>query len=55
VTASIPPDPVSDGSADPIRILPRVRPGVPDVITISVAFFLGRSSAVTLHHPSRTP
>ena len=55
VTAIIPPAPVSDGSAAPIWILPRVLPGVPAASTISVTLLLGQSSTVTLDNPSRTP
>ena len=55
VTASIPPAAVSDGSAAPTCILPRVRPRVPDVITIWMTLFPGRSSAVTPYYPSREP
>ena len=36
-------------------LLARARPCLPDVITISVALFLRRSSAVPLYRPSREP
>ena len=50
-----PAGPVSDGSAAPIWILPRVLPGIPAASTISVTLLLGQSSTVTLDDPSRTP
>src|SRR6266702_478100 len=55
VTATIPPVAVSEGSAAPIWILPRVLPGVRAASTISVTLLLGQSSTVTLDNPSRTP
>src|SRR6266702_1862971 len=55
VTATIPPVAVSEGSAAPIWILPRVLPGVRAASTISVTLLLLPSSTVTLDNPSRTP
>ena len=51
VTASIPPAAVSDGSAAPICIRPRVLACLPDAITIPVTCFLRDSGAVTPYHP----
>ena len=51
VTAIIPPAAVSDGSAAPICIRPRVLACLPDAITIPVTCFLRDSGAVTPYHP----
>ena len=51
VIAIIPPAAVSDGSAAPICIRPRVLACLPDTITIPVTCFLRDSGAVTPYHP----
>ena len=56
VTASIPPEAVSDGSGSaPIWILPRVLPRTAVASTIPVTPLPGSSSTITLDNPSRAP